>query len=200
MQKSQEHQLSKDPRKYKEYQVGNKVWLEGTNLKRIEGIPKLAPRRYGPFRVAAKISHIAYRLDLPETWKIHNVFHASLLTLYKETPKHGENFTEPLHDIIDDTPEWEVETILGQQTFGRWKKKQYLVRWKGYSQAHDQWVNADDMHVEDLVRAFEGKDTNRDPHIKAAGFDDLNSNQPLSSSTIAPVHRFHSERSPTVTA
>ena len=33
LHKAQEHQLAKDPRKYKEYQVRNKVWLEGTNLK-----------------------------------------------------------------------------------------------------------------------------------------------------------------------
>ena len=49
-----------------EYQVGNKVWLEGTNLKRIEGTLKLSPRQYGPFRVATKVSHVAYRLNLPD--------------------------------------------------------------------------------------------------------------------------------------
>jgi hypothetical protein len=106
------------PQKYKEFQIVNNVWLEGTNLKRIEGTLKLSPRQNGPFRVAAKISHVAYCLTLPKTWKIHNIFHASLLTLYKETPKHGLNFLEPPPDIIDDTPEWEVETILKYCTFG----------------------------------------------------------------------------------
>jgi hypothetical protein len=125
------------PQKYKEFQIGDNVWLEGTNLKRIEGTPKLSPRRYGPFRVATKISHVAYRLNLPETWKIHNVFHASLLTPYKETTEHGPNFLEPPPDIIDDTPKWEVEMILKHRTFGQWRKLQYLVRWKGYSPAHD---------------------------------------------------------------
>jgi hypothetical protein len=86
LQKSQEHH-EQHPQKYKEFQIGDNVWLEGTNLKRIEGTPKLSPRWYGPFRVAAKISHVTYRLTLPETWKIHNVFHASLLTPYKETPE-----------------------------------------------------------------------------------------------------------------
>jgi hypothetical protein len=101
------------------FNVGNKVWLEGTNLKCLEGTPKLSPRQYRPFRVAAKISHVAYRLDLPETWKIHNVFYAPLLTPYQETPEHGPNFLEPPPDIIDDKPEWEVERILKQQTFSR---------------------------------------------------------------------------------
>jgi hypothetical protein len=102
--------------------------LEETNLKRIEGTLKLSPRQYRPFRVAARISHIVYHLTLSETWKIHNMFHASLLTPYKETPEHGPNFLEPPPHIINDTPKWEVETILKHHTFGQWKKKQYLIR------------------------------------------------------------------------
>jgi hypothetical protein len=127
MIKSQERSNQGPPR-FTEYQIGNKVWLEGTNLKCIEGTLKLSPRWYGPFRVAAKVSHVAYRLDLPNHWRIHNVFHASLLTPYKETPEHGPNYLEPPPDIIDDTPEWEVERILKEQEFGRWRKKQYLVQ------------------------------------------------------------------------
>jgi len=45
---------------FKEYQPRDKVRLEGTNLKRIEGTPKLSPRQYRPFEVATKISHITY--------------------------------------------------------------------------------------------------------------------------------------------
>jgi hypothetical protein len=87
---------------FKEFAIRDKVWLEGKNLKCTEGTPKLSPRWYGPFQVAAKISHVAYRLDLPPSWKIHNVFHASLLTPYHETPEHGPNFLEPPPDIIED--------------------------------------------------------------------------------------------------
>jgi hypothetical protein len=36
------------------------------------------------FRVAAKISPVTYTLDLPPHWKIHPIFHASLLTPYQE--------------------------------------------------------------------------------------------------------------------
>ena len=72
----------KGPSHFEEYQIGDKVWLEGTNLKCIEGTPKLSPRQYRPFRVATKISHVTYKLELPDHWRIHNVFHASLLTPY----------------------------------------------------------------------------------------------------------------------
>jgi len=118
LRKSQEHH-KQHPQKYKEFQIGDKVWLEGTNLKRIEGTPKLSPRWYRPFGVAARISHVAYHLNLPETWKIHNIFHASLLILYRETPEHSPNFLEPPPDIINDTSEWEVEMILKHCTFGQ---------------------------------------------------------------------------------
>ena len=115
--------------------------------------------------LAACLGGNTYRLDLPETWKIHNVFHASLLTPYHEMAEHGPNYLQPPPDIIDDAPEWEVEKIIKTHTFGHWKKKQYLVRWKGYSPAHDSWVNSKDMHAEDLISDFE-KDTST--VIKAA--------------------------------
>jgi hypothetical protein len=153
MIKSQERS-NQGPSHFTEYQVGNKVWLEGTNLKRIEGTVKLSPRQYGPFKVAAKVSHVAYKLDLPDHWRIHNIFHASLLTPYKETPEYRPNYLEPPPNIIDDTPEWEVERILKEQEFRRWRKKQYLVHWKGYSPAHDSWVDSEDMHADDLISDF----------------------------------------------
>jgi hypothetical protein len=68
--------------------------------------------------VAAIISPVAYKLELPPQWKIHNVFHASLLTAYKEMEQHGRNFIELPPDIIEGEPEWEVEQILGTRRFG----------------------------------------------------------------------------------
>src|SRR5579863_6221434 len=57
--------------KFKTYDVGQRIWLEGTNLKIPYESAKLSPKRYGPFRVVAIISPIAYKLELLETWKIH---------------------------------------------------------------------------------------------------------------------------------
>jgi hypothetical protein len=113
---------------------------------------KLAPRWYGPFKVAARISGVAYRLELPETWKIHNIFHASLLTPYKETEKHGPNFLEPPPELVEGEPEWEVEQILGDWTY--WRKKQFLIRWKGYALVHDSWVDESDLHAPKLLTDY----------------------------------------------
>jgi hypothetical protein len=116
--KAQESWIKEKPR-FKPFEKGTKVWLEGTNLKLPSNVtPKLSPRRYGPFEVVSQISHVAYKLHLPPTWTIHDVFHASLLTPYKETEQHGPNFLEPPPEIIEGEPEWEVERILQERTFG----------------------------------------------------------------------------------
>src|SRR5712691_6795126 len=154
--KSQASWIKERPR-FRPFVTGSKVWLEGTNLKLPSNVtPKLSPRRYGPFEVVSIISPVAYQLRLPPTWKIHNVFHASLLTPYKETEQHGPNFLEPPPDIIEGEPEWEVEQILKERSFGRQQKKQYLVCWKDYSPAHNSWVDEDDLHTPELLEAFHG--------------------------------------------
>jgi hypothetical protein len=68
-----------------------------------------------------------YHLTLPPSWKIHNIFHVSLLTPYKEMEEHGMNFTEPSPELIKEHEEYEVEQILASRLFGRWKKLQYLI-------------------------------------------------------------------------
>jgi hypothetical protein len=96
----------KDRPCFKPFALGDQVWLEGTNLRLSANLTsKLSPRQYGPFTVATIISPIAYQLELPLQWKIHNVFHASLLMPYKETEQHGKNFIEPPPDIIEGEPE-----------------------------------------------------------------------------------------------
>jgi hypothetical protein len=138
--------------KFMPFKEGDKVWLEGTNLKLPYETPKLSPRQYRPFRVATKILDMAYQLELPEGWKIHSTFHASLLMPYKETEAHRPNFIEPLLELIEGKQEWEVEKVLGDWLYR--KSQQYLVWWKGYSLAHDSWVKHSNLHTPDLISEY----------------------------------------------
>ena len=122
------------------FQKGDKVWLEATNLKIAYPSRKLAPKREGPFTISEVLGPLTYRLKLPHQWKIHDVFHATLLTPAKETQAHGPNFPQPPPDLIAGEEEWEVEAIVGHRT--RRKKTEYLVHWKGYPASERTWEPA----------------------------------------------------------
>jgi hypothetical protein len=82
------------------------------------------------------------------------MFHASFLSPYKETEEYGTNFPDPPPDLVEGEEQYEVEQILDSWWHGCRKKLQYLLRWKGYSQSHDSWEPADQVHVEELVDKF----------------------------------------------
>jgi Chromo (CHRromatin Organisation MOdifier) domain len=125
---------------------------KGTNLNLPYLTKKLAPRQFRPFKVVAKISNVAYQLELPPTWKIHNSFHASLLTPYKEMEKHGLDFLDPPPDIIKGKPEWEVEQILDHQHIQN--KTQYLIWWKDYLPTYDSWEAESDINTPTLLSNY----------------------------------------------
>jgi len=100
------------------FKLGNQVWLESKHLALPHQSKKLAPKRVGPFRITKVISPVAFRLDLPPSWHIHDIFHASLLTLYRETAAYRPNFIKPPPDLIDGEEEYEVEAVLNHRMFG----------------------------------------------------------------------------------
>ena len=140
------------PTRFEPYQLGDKVWLEGHNLTTTHPTAKLAPRRYGPFMITHVISRTSYQLKLPSQWKIHNVFHATLLTPYKEMTLNGSHNQEPALELINGQPEWEVEQILCVRRYQC--QVQYLIRWKGFSEAHDSWEPAANVHADKLIQEF----------------------------------------------
>jgi Chromo (CHRromatin Organisation MOdifier) domain len=144
----------KGQRHYHGHAVGSKVWLEGANLKFTHPKAKLDAKRYGPFLITKAISPVVFQLALPPQWRIHDVFHASLLTPYKEMEEYGENFVQPPLELIEGQEEYEVEQIIDSRRWGRARKLQYLLQWKGYSRAHDSWQDATGVHAPRLVKAY----------------------------------------------
>ena len=98
---------------FRPFKEGDQLWLDVKNLWTTHPTHKLRAKRYGPFQVTKVLSQVAYQLQLPPSWMIHNVFHASYLSPFRETLEHGANFIELPPDIINGELEWEVERIIG---------------------------------------------------------------------------------------
>jgi hypothetical protein len=147
----------KGQRAYKPYKEGDLVWLDGKNLHMSHTTQKLAPKQYGPFKVVDIINLVSFYLELLIQWKqkkVHPMFHTSLLSLYKETEEHSTNFPKLPPDLVEEEEVYEVEQVLGSRWHGHGKKLQYLLKWKGYSQAHDSWESVEQVHTPELVDRF----------------------------------------------
>ena len=113
------------------------------------------------------MSPVNYCLELPTQWSIHPVFHIDLLTLYWETIMHGANYQRPPPDLVDNEEEYKVEKILDSQLFGWRKWLQYLVKWKGYPDSENMWVDKDDVFMDDKVWAFKNSNPDARIHLRA---------------------------------
>jgi len=111
------------------------------------------------------MSPVNYRVKLPTQWSIHDIFHINLLTPYRETDIHGSNYSRPPPDLIDNEEEYEVEKVLDTRQFGKGRKRQYLIKWKGYPDSDNEWVDHKDIHAPDAIREFKSSRTAQNEHI-----------------------------------
>ena len=93
------------------FEKNQKLWLDTRNLK-MNHYKKIAPKREGPFEIDEVLGPVTYRLKLPSSWKIHNVFHATLLRPYIENKIYGNNYPRPLPELLEGEEVYKVETIL----------------------------------------------------------------------------------------
>ena len=94
--------------KRKEYAVGDLVLLSSKNLRLPVPKKKMGLKYVGPFRILDAVGSQAYRLALPKQYRVHNVFHVSLLEPWHG--RAGEELEEPM-PLAEEDGKWEVEAI-----------------------------------------------------------------------------------------
>jgi hypothetical protein len=119
-----------DREKAPAYQVGDLVMLSGRNIQTRRPSPKLDHKNHGPFQIEKIVSPLAVKLTLPRKWKIHDVFHVSLVEPYRRS-EHREppNAARVLReaDDIEQSEEYDVDEVMASTKKGR--RVLYLVKW-----------------------------------------------------------------------
>jgi hypothetical protein len=80
---------------------------------------------------------------------------------------HGPNYQHPVPDLVDGEEEYSVEKILDSWKFGRRQCLQYLVKWEGYPDSDNMWVDKDDVFADDKVWEFKASNPAKETHIRS---------------------------------
>ena len=162
--------------KLKNFEVNSYVNVNFKNI-RIKRNKKLKWKFFESFRMLNTIENQAYRIDIFKRWRIHNVFHVSLLEkiIFKRKEKVSLELTYQSNDIdIEKNEElinekyW-IEVILNSKIY---KEDQvsnksysesefyYLVQWEDYKK-HIWELVAVIKHLKSMLREFHMKNSKK---------------------------------------
>ena len=99
---------------------------------------KLSPRFIGPFEILEKVGDVAYKVALPPTLNVHDVFHVSMLRKYVNDPSHILNANQlPIGDVVN----YEEKPVKILDT------KEHRLRNRVIRYAKVQWSNHDETEA-----------------------------------------------------
>jgi len=126
------------------YEIDDLVWIQAPPSLNLESSSKLAPCKYGPYKVTNVLRNNNYEIDLKNSPfpKHYNVFHVSELEPFTPTPKQFEKRRKDPESIKD------IVEIAGFRTNYKKKQYEYKIRYK-YRTAYN-WVPSSE--VEDNPR------------------------------------------------
>ena len=114
---------------------------------------------------------VSVELQLPQSIKIHNVFHPNLLQKASTDPLTNQVNEPPPPVIINNEEEWEVEDILDARSHRG--KLQYRVKWVGWDEDRE-WYDAAGFEnspeiVKDFYSRYPKKPRSGKPAVRKSG-------------------------------
>ena len=137
-------------------QEGEMVYLRRKNIKTTKTSEKLDHVKLGPYKIKEKKGPVTFELELPDTTKIHPVFHKSLLE-----PCYDHNAKPEPIDIQEEFTQEnrQPECITDAREF--WGKPHYLVHWLGTETSEDTWEPPQSLTPEFLAQYHHRSSTQR---------------------------------------
>ena len=127
----------------RKFQEGDRVFLRVRPKRSTLSLgkyKKLSPRYCGPYTIVKNVGSQAYKLDLPEHLKVHNVFHVNLLKQYIPREDHVLNDNQvvmPTQGILQLQPSGILETR--ERKLRNRVIRDHLVQWKDYPTEDATW-------------------------------------------------------------
>ena len=175
--------------KPRSYAPGDKVWLNNKYIKTKRN-RKLEAKFFEPFQVLHPIGKQAYKFELPKRWRMHNIFHVSLLEQDTTWKERVDKRVKKLELEAGNSKEYEVEAIWDSVVYasklesGQLPGLYYLVAWKRYPKEENTWEPSSAVqHLKKLINSFH-KDH---PEKPIATFPSINSAPPMARPTVRPT-------------
>ena len=101
------------------FSPGTLVLLDGKGLETQSPSRKLDNKHHGPFKIIERIGEVSYRIELPPSWKIHDVFHISKLVPFT-TPSFNSQIvqsdSQPVPPPLLNKPASHIAQILAHKS------------------------------------------------------------------------------------
>jgi hypothetical protein len=150
-QQLQKRQADKHRREV-DFGVGDKVMITTKDWNMGRPSRKLAEQSVGPYTIIEKVGN-AYRIDLPESIKVHPVFHPEKLRKASSSePLEGQILTPQPPVQVNGQDEWDVEQIIAVRL--RWQKLSYRAKWVGHDQDLEWYPAGDFKNAPRALRDF----------------------------------------------
>ncbi len=146
------------------YWPGDSVRLSRKLIKIKKNI-KLEHKYLDPFEILEAVGKQAYKLKLPSKWRIHPVFHVSLLER-DVTKKEAvdQKIVDQLEFAEGEKPDQKVDLIMDSMVLaeevidGRSPGLYYLIHSKGKTYAEDTWKPVERIaHLQRLLQKYHAK-------------------------------------------
>jgi hypothetical protein len=135
------------------YREGEEVLLSSEHLSLRGEHPKFFPKLVGPFKIAALRGVNTVELSIPRQSRfglVDPVVNVNRLRPYKRPPPRlgpSEEDAQPEALVVDprDGTWWEVEDVVAHQRGQNGNRRRFLVRYKGFGPAFDEWKTERDV-------------------------------------------------------
>ena len=151
------------------FKVGDWVMVNAKDFKTIRPSKKLDHKMRGKFQIKRLVGLHAYELGLPVSSDTkHPVFHVSMLEPYYPNDIVGRRTPTPPPVDLDEGL-FELEEVLSSRV--RYRKVQYLAKWKGQGPDENSWEPYDSFlpseGAQECIKEFHRKNEGmpKDPRV-----------------------------------